>query len=202
MKIVINHLTRMRSPFICVAGVELRTGTHVRPVVAGKQLHNDLLVRHGGPFEMAARIELPTVTPVPHPPEVEDHLFTSNEAELEGYLPPDRFWELLNRIARPKLAQIFGPALTKRGAQAAAVDIGKGSASLGCLVPARPPRLYLRWDKRIRIEVTDGDLNLDLSVTDIRPYGPDYVTPDDGVVGRVAKRISAGDGDDGRLRAS
>jgi hypothetical protein len=39
MQIVINHLTRMQRGFMCVAGVDLATGRHVRPVLASQLLH-------------------------------------------------------------------------------------------------------------------------------------------------------------------
>ena len=35
MRIVINHLTRMRAGYICAAGVEANTLQHVRPVLLG-----------------------------------------------------------------------------------------------------------------------------------------------------------------------
>jgi len=52
MKIVVNHLTRMKKGYICVAGVMSGTTTHVRPVLK-TQLSIDLLNRNksGPPVE-------------------------------------------------------------------------------------------------------------------------------------------------------
>ena len=42
------------------------------------------------------------------------------------------------------------------------------------------------------MRVTDGELDLDLGVTDIRLYGEDHVTPDRETVNRLAKRLADG----------
>ena len=45
MRMVVCHLTRMHSGFICVAGIDTRSGRHVRPEISGSRLTRDLLVR-------------------------------------------------------------------------------------------------------------------------------------------------------------
>src|SRR5260370_42124155 len=50
--LVINHLTRMQQGYICVAGVDLETGRHVRPVLR-RRMGTVNLVRNGGLFDMA-----------------------------------------------------------------------------------------------------------------------------------------------------
>lgn len=54
MKIAVNHLTRMQPGYICVAGIDLETGSHVRPVLPSGRLSAALLRRNGGPFDIAA----------------------------------------------------------------------------------------------------------------------------------------------------
>ena len=49
MRIVVNHLTRMQKGFMCVAGIDLDTRLHVRPVL-DRQMPIDLLSVHGGPL--------------------------------------------------------------------------------------------------------------------------------------------------------
>lgn len=196
MRIVVNHLTRMRQGCFCVAGLDLDSGAHVRPIVPDQQLQTTLLARHGGPFDMGVIIDLGPVTPTPQPPEVEDHAFDRTRAKALGTEEPRRFWERLRQVARPKLRDLFGNDLIQRGSMSCAIDMGKGGASLGCLVPTGSPVLYTRArpgkPDEIRMGLSDGSFRLDLGVTDIRLYGADHVTPDTEVVRRIAKRLEGG----------
>lgn len=176
----------------------LSTRAHVRPVLGNRQqLAATLLARNGGPFEMAVRVELGEATPVGGAPETEDHRFVPREAAIVGEVPPAKFWRLLNDVAQTRLGRIFGPDLTKRGTSSAAVDVGRGTASLGCLRPTGRPRLYVRprtgRPAQVRLRVTDGVLDLDLGVTDIRLYGADHVTPAPRTIDRVARRLADGE---------
>lgn len=191
--IFINHLTRMKEGFCCVAGVDAITGKHVRPVLRGRNLSTDLLARNGGPFDMAVTVQLDSIRPVPQAPEMEDHLFDPRKARAVGVVTRDGFWRLLNRAAKSKLSELFGPHLVGRSVASCAVDKGKGRASLGCLVPKSRPILLVRREsgkQKIRMKVTDGQFYLDLAVTDIRLYQDDHVTPDSKLVGRIAKRLA------------
>jgi len=54
VQIVVNHLTRMRTQRICIAGIDLERGCHVRPVTPKADLlTRDLLTENGGPLELA-----------------------------------------------------------------------------------------------------------------------------------------------------
>ena len=193
MKIVVNHLTRMQQGYICVAGVDIQTYQHVRPVLAGTRLGTNLLARNGGPFDMAVVVDLGKLTPNPQRPEIEDHIFNPSSLRKMRTFPEEKFWRLLTRIAKRKLLEIFGSDLEMKGTKSCAVDVGKGEASLGCLIPDSPPKLYIlpREGKvsQIRIEVSDGCFGLDLGVTDIRLYCDDHLTPNEGVVKNVAERV-------------
>lgn len=197
MRIVVNHLTRMEKGYICVAGLDIETESHVRPVLGGR-LNASLLARNGGPFDIGFVVDLGPITHAGHPPEVEDCKFDPRQASRVGMYAPNRFWELLKRAARPRLPEIFGPELTRRGATSCAVDVGKGHASLGCLSPSERPDFFLRPrpDKpdQIRVHLRDGQLDLDLGVTDIRLYGDDHVTPNTSLVSQVAQSIKRGVG--------
>ncbi len=198
MEIVITHLTRMRAPFIGVAGVDVATGCLVRPVPRrGQQLRRTLLAVHGGPFEMAARVDLGSVQRVLHRPATEDHRFEVDAAAPVGSLAPSDFWRLLSGMARSTFKSIFGRDLTRRGARAATVELGRGEVSLGCLVPAAAPRLLvksraLRPDQ-VLIEVSGGAMQPELGVADIRLYAADHVTPDAATVEQVAGRLARGE---------
>ena len=195
MKIVVNHLTRMRAGYICVAGLDVETGQHVRPVLGGVNLGTSLLARHGGPFDIAALVDLGRAAAVGHPPETEDWRFERAQARRSGYVPADKFWDLLSKVAQPNLTAIFGPALKSHG-QGLVVAPGSGQASLGCLRPSVRPQLILSPEGKVRTVFTfpKNNRTLDLAVTDLRLY--DYkdgrYTPKAGVIAQVAQRIEHG----------
>jgi hypothetical protein len=195
MRIVVNHLTRMQPGFICVAGLDLETSAHVRPTTSGR-LSSRLLARHGGPFDLGAIVDLGATYRAGRPPEVEDYAFQPRLARRVGHLSPIEFWDRLLAISATRLRDLFGPELTRRGARAAAVDAGKGSASLGCLLPAERPALYTQprpgRPDQVRLRLSDGQLALDLGVTDIRLYGADHLTPDRERIEQVAARLRGG----------
>jgi hypothetical protein len=198
MQIVVNHLTRMQPGFVCVAGLDLERGEHVRPVVSSGRLSARLLASHGGPFDVAAIVDLGAARAVGRPPETEDHLFEPRQTARLGTMDADEFWDRLQNVAVTRLWDLFGRELRARGPEACAVDVGKGLASLGCLVPTGTPELYVRprppRPSQIRLRASDGRFNLDLSVTDVRLYGADHVTPDEALVERVARRLKSGVG--------
>jgi hypothetical protein len=192
MLLIVNHITRMQRGYCCVAGLDNETERHVRPSLPGR-LGIDLLARHGGPFDLATVVDLGPTRRVGAPPETEDHQFFRGEVHRVIDLPPAEFWELLLKVSRASVADIFGPQLTRRGAYSCAVDLGQGTASLGCLRTDVRPGLYLkhRPDKppKIRLRLWDACGELDLGVPDIRLYGPDHITPDEAVVRRTAERL-------------
>ena len=193
MRIVINHLTRMSAGYCCVAGLDVETDHHVRPVLRGQRLRTALLARNGGPFDMGVIVDLGDVTPNATPPEIEDQVFDPETATAMNVETAQAFWQRLRRSSRPYLQEIFGHELKMRGPRSCGVDVDEGIASLGCLAVITPPTLYIRQpDGSVRIQVADGEFDLDVSVTDIRLYGPDHTTPDDEVVRRIADVLERG----------
>jgi hypothetical protein len=196
MRIVVNHLTRMQPGFMCVAGLDWESGAHVRPLPPEGRLRTTWLAAHGGPFALGAIVELGDTRPCGHPPEVEDQRFVPRAAARTGELAPATFWDTLQSVSATRLRDLFGPALRRRGAHGAGVDYGQGRASLGCLLPAGTPRLYIqpreiRGDQ-VRVQLSDGEFDLDLAVTDITLYGPDHLQPDAAAVARVTVTLAAG----------
>jgi hypothetical protein len=190
----------MQRGYICVAGVNPEDNEHIRPVIRGR-LSSTLLRVHGGPFSIAALVDLGHTDKVGSPPEVEDHSFVERAAKRQGTLGGSEFWKLLKAISGTCLVDIFGADLKKKYSASAVVPPGKGTASLGCLRGFDFRSLYIEddWDyrgqlkKKIRLSLTDSDLgNLDLSVTDIRFYKEDHVTPDEETVEQIAQRIKDG----------
>jgi len=185
----------MQPGYFCAAGINKSTDKHVRPVIRSGMLSADQLSTNGGPFDMAALVDLGDVRPNPAPPETEDHLFYPKDAHLVRNIKSDEFWELINIHAKSTLTDIFGPDLKrhKQLENSCVVDYKKGKASLGCLSLSTPPRLYMdRFRDKVRVTFNDGTFNVDLSVTDLRLYEADLKTPRKKKIKHVAQQIRSG----------
>jgi hypothetical protein len=190
MQIIVNHLTRMQAGFMCVAGINTANNQHVRPVLRSR-LSVDLLALHGGPFGMASLIDLGQVRYCGSAPEVEDYYFNLQNVRNKGLVPPDQFWKLLQNVARRSIREIFGPAI-KQVKSACVVDVRTGKASLGCLIPAAPPRLFINSYGKLRAAITDGNFDPILSVTDVALYEEDHETPKENLLKQINKRLQDG----------
>src|SRR4051794_22217480 len=100
MKIVVTHLTRMQRGTVCVAGLDVDTGQHVRPVAPLGVLQSRVTAPRGGPFDMATVVELGATRPIPSPPEVEDVEVTWWHARAVQPVEPDLFWGVLRCVAQ------------------------------------------------------------------------------------------------------
>src|SRR5689334_10496086 len=107
MKVVINHLTRLHPGYICVAGIDIESGRHIRPVLSGSRLGSRLLASNGGFFDLAELVDLGQVEYVGLAPELEDYHFDVRKVARLGKVSPARFWQFLQKNARPTLAEIF-----------------------------------------------------------------------------------------------
>ena len=191
MRIVVNHLTRMQAGCMCVAGIDLATGLHVRPVL-DRQMTIEMLSVHGGPFDMARVVELGETRFTGRVPEVEDQWFDAASARHVGDMPSDEFWSLLEGVAHQKLGDIFGPDLERVGSTCAVAETG-GLRSLGCYWGSGG-RLFVddsHGRPRIRFSCSTGDHSFNVSVTDIRLFGEDHVTPCRATISRVAEQLAA-----------
>jgi hypothetical protein len=195
MRIVLNHLTRMDAPRICIAGLDPDTGRHIRPTT--DRLHpltRTLLASEGGPFAIGTLVELGALTPQPEAPETEDHLFRPERARVLGRLSSSRYLELLNGHARHRLDEIFGEELGRHN-WTYAVDKGCGGASLGVLRVRR--KLDLEIDDRygkLRLRLNDEQKPAFLPVTDVRFVEADHKTIKADVVADVRARMQRGVG--------
>jgi len=193
MKIVVNHLTRMGKGHVCVAGIDLDTLQHVRPVLSFRALTSAVLARHGGCFDIGHVVDIGQVVPTPKKPHVEDHVFDPAAGKFVRQVAASEFWALLLRMSKPTLRTIFGDDLKLKGRSSWGTDVGQGTASLGCLVLKRMPRLcYMpagEYKAGIRIHINDGDLDFWAPVTDLRLYQEDHTTPDQRITERIAQRI-------------
>jgi hypothetical protein len=181
----------MQKGFMCVAGIDLQSHRHVRPVI-DRQMRVDLLACHGGPFEIGRIVDLGETRFMGRVPEIEDQRFEVPAARPIGDMESAAFWDLMTSVAQRELIAIFGPDLKLIGAASCGVEETYGLRSLGCYWAAAG-RLLLEDSTgvpRIRFAFRSELGNLKVSVTDIRLYGADHVTPNGSAVNSVNSRIA------------
>jgi len=193
MKIVVAHLTRMHAPFVCVAGIDLDTGKHVRPVLEFDQLGLSLTARHGGPFDIGSVVDLGPVRYAGRAPEVEDWRFDRKKARRMRAVASNTFWDMLAEPAQSTLIAIFGNDLRRCG-DTFVTDVGRGQASLGLLVPDSPPVLLINESGKIRLRVRQAGGDSWLPVTDLRlyAYANDQFAPRPDIVRHVTDAMRNG----------
>jgi hypothetical protein len=191
VKILVNHLTRMQPGFVCVAGLDIDTLEHVRPVLRYGRLTTDLVRPNGGPFDIGSVVDLGEATYVGHAPELEDYRFDPTTAKHLSDRGPDEFWRTLEAVARDDLADVFGPSL-ELWDDSGTVDVGEGNASLGCLRPEEPPWLYVDHRGTVRLVLHYLLPSVDLSVADLRSYEEDHRTPRQDLVADLDRRMKSG----------
>ena len=198
MRIVVNHLTRMHGGHICVAGWDVDTRRHVRPVLQDYGMPFHFLARYGGPFDVARVVDLGNLRPAADPPHVEDYIYVPSWARVERTATAYEFWSVLEELACSRLRDVFGPALRKLGRASYGTDLGQGDASLACLRPRDKPELFLATSRdgkpRVRMKLGDGEILSEAPVTDLRLHEADHTTPDAARIRGVAKWIEDSEG--------
>jgi hypothetical protein len=174
MRIVVSHLTRMTKGRICVAGIDLTTGEHIRPVL-DRHLSISLAATHGGPFALGAVLDLSSTRNVARRPETEDRLFRLDRLTVKPAMPSASFWRVLTRQAETSLAGVFGQDL-HRLRRTWVLNEGHGFASLGCLAPAEIARLWVNQYDRLRMTLVTDEGECTLPVTDLRLFDYDPET--------------------------
>lgn len=191
MQIIVNHLTRMKSPRICIAGVDAATFQHVRPVTpATELLTRELLRENGGPFGVGALVDLGEVQACPNPPDSEDHTFTATRASAVQDLEGEVYMELLRTIGVPDLSAGFGPELREVRARKFAVAAGEGQRSLA-VMPLEQGELDIRFGN-LYLDLDQPHARADVRVTDVRFYEPDHTTIKRSIVQDVNTRLRRG----------
>lgn len=193
MRIVVNHLTRMRAPRICVAGIDADALEHVRPTTfATDPMTRKLLRAEGGPLRVGAAVDLGAARHDPAPPECEDHRVRTSRIRHLGDLSDDDFLALLDAMSCSRLEDGFGPDLERVGWKYA-VEPGSGDRSLAVLRPRKRPRLEIESTfGHLQLRFDDPDPRTYMRVTDIRFYEPDQATIRKDLVDDVSRRLRSG----------
>ena len=194
MRIVLNHVTRMSPPRICVAGIDEQTEEHVRPTTnRGDPITRGLLSEHGGTLSLGALVDIGEAPSISDPPEVEDRQCTVKAMKVVRRLDGEEYLELLRRVSEDDLGSLFGPDL-ERQTWSYAVEVGRGSASLGVLCPRRRPELEIdeKYRKlKLRLNPSVGPPAF-LTVTDVRFVEDDHRTIREDRVEDVRRRLRRG----------
>ena len=190
MKLVINHLTRLKPGYICVAGLNLDDYNQVRPVIPYSLITRRFLVEErGGVFGIGQQADLGPVRHVGKYPEIEDYSFEPGKIQLIGQSDPAIFWQQLERTAHPALADIFGPGLQLIG-QTLTFPENHGMASLGNWRPAGSLQIGLDERDTLRLNISDPDHELSLPVTDLRFYESDHKTLKPAIIEQVGQWLA------------
>jgi hypothetical protein len=145
----------------------------------------------GNELQIGSVVDLGSVSPVPNPPEVEDHDFNPTVMKRVRDLHPVDLRALLDSVSASDLASALGPDLETDG-HTASTPIGSLGPSLGCLVPVVKPRLEIAFGS-LKLVLEDGGRAMRVAVTDLRMFEDDERTPDRAMIVRVNGLIEAGD---------
>ena len=193
MQIVINHLTRMQPGFFCAAGLELKTGLHIRPLMEGG-LHTNLLAREGGPFELGAILDLGPTRFTGRAPEIEDRNFERTNLKRVGQMNPVEFRQQIAATAKNSLTEIFGSELNRMGLTRALAE-NTGIHSLGCCWAADCQLTVVKRESgpRLKLQWRDQDDELFTAVADLRFYEADHRTLNATAIDLANKQLSTQD---------
>lgn len=191
MQIIVNHVTRMSKPRICVAGLDTSALAPIRPTTPPTDLITRTLLRsEGGPFGPGAVVDLGEVVAEGAPPEIEDHRFVTTNARHVEDLSDEVYLATLGEVAEPTIAAALGENITEVRSRKFAVPGGQGERSLAVL-DVSSPILLTDWGN-LYVIINDGVVEAKLRVTDVRFYEPDHKTLKTDLVKDVGRRLADG----------
>lgn len=192
MRIIVNHVTRMRTDSrICVAGLGLDDLTHVRPVTpASDPLTRRLLRSEGGAFGPGALVDIGDARSGGSAPETEDYWISSRSVRRVEDLDDDTYLHVLDLAAAADIQAAFGPDLEEVRPRKFAVPEHHGIRSLAVVKP-RSVELNEAFGN-LYATIGDGSLTAKVGVTDVRFHEPDHKTLRSTLVADVRRRIAAG----------
>jgi hypothetical protein len=156
--------------------------------VPGRRLRRAEIEIGGSEIVVGTELDLGIVTPVPSPPEVEDHAFVPSDARRVRDWPSADLASFLRSHAASSLHDIFGTSLEADGATAS-MAVGAGLASLGCLASAVRPTVSIDAYDKVKLALEDGGSRLSVTVADLRLYEADQKTPDAAAVRRLQAKL-------------
>jgi hypothetical protein len=190
VRIVVNHLTRMTDQRICVAGVDVASYHHVRPVTGPENLLTRRLLReNGGPLGVGALVDLGAVRPRPTQPQTEDHEFRPRRARHVRDVTDEEYLDLLGAVSHTGVETAFGPDLVAIRPGKLAVPVAHGARSLA-VIPLEGARLRVKHGK-LYLVLGPPTIAAEIRVTDVRLYDG-ALQIREAVVKDVNRRLAAG----------
>ena len=174
-RILISHLTRMKHPNYCIAGIDIDRKTHVRPELKTGRITDLYLGKNGGPFSIGSIVDIPNLDLNPEKPQSENARFRPHRVRVIQKLSNSEFWNYLNEHAKNNLDEIFAELNFRTF-----VKPREGNVSLGVL---KTKNLVLYSSSagdaptKLRAVLHENNRRIDLPVTDYRLYEDDFVTP-------------------------
>lgn len=175
MEMLITDLTRMERGYICVAGVDVATGTRIRPVLPGGQRwHLDMARHRGGIFDFRRVIDLGNVNRVGQRPEIEDVQVSPERLHHVQSMGGSDFLAELPAYCVDSITSAVGPQLVRHAnAHNLVTPDGQGECSLVIQKVLRPFVVSINGTQ-VRAAWSSG---VDIAVTDLRLYQRDGYTP-------------------------
>ncbi len=176
MHLIINHLTRMQPGFFCAAGIDLKSGLHVRPIL-DTGLRTELLSREGGPFELGATLDFGPMRFVGTTPEIEDRKFDVERLRVIEPANSEKMLAGCMQTAKSSLREIFKGDMIRVGTTLA-VPENAGLYSLGCCWVEKPSLEVVTEGEphRLRLKWYEQNYRVSVGVADIRFYQSDHRT--------------------------
>jgi hypothetical protein len=180
----------MKPGIICVAGIDPDTGRQIRPILDHGCFDRGFLHQNGGPFQIAALVDLGPAKYVGHAPEWEDHRIDPTNLKYLGRRSAADFWSLLRKTMKPNLTAIFGRALQHdpRDHSSTATE-HTGAASLGHLELPRPVEVSINQWGKLRAVLHDSTSDPEISINDIRLWRFDQQTPRLQLIADIGTRL-------------
>ena len=184
----------MNAPRICVAGIDTENWTHVRPVTPRDDLlTRALLAEEGGPLAVGAIVDIGEPTPVPSPPETEDHEISTADIDFVRMAEGSTYLDVLANMADADLETAFGSDLDRHG-WTYTVDVDAGKCSLAVVKAQRRPSIEVDKYDKLTLRFNDPEKPAYLRVTDVRFAEPDHETIKKEAVLDVDRRLKRGVG--------
>ncbi len=182
-RILINHLTRMKHPNYCIAGIDVNRKKHVRPELKTGRITKIYLGKNGGPFSIGSIVDIPGLDLNPERPQSENARFRPHRVRVVQKLSSSEFWNCLNENAKNNLDEIFADLNYREKSNhsfSTFVKPREGDVSLGIL-KTKNITLYSSSSggvqRKLRAVLPENNKRIDLSITDYRLYEDDLVTP-------------------------
>ena len=179
LRILINHLTRMRSEY-CIAGIDIYNRKHIRPRVFDGIINKEHLEENSGLISLGSIINIENIIPESNPPQTENISFKMEDVKFIRKVPKSEFWYWLSQNAKDSLDSLFPELIRNKVTGSAGVLPKTGNKSLGVFKPTKismgaQKNTFSFPARKLRLNISDEiEGNLNLICNDYRFYEANY----------------------------